>query len=225
MRTAAVTDWSTALPGALPPGEIHLWRFPLGAPPTDTNLRSAAERQRLDRSTHAGRKREWLNSRRALRVLLGHYLGRPPASLEFRLSPRGKPFLPNHPLHFNLSHSGRWGLLAVALDFPLGVDLEALRPVHDPLRLAQRVFRPKEQAELAGCTAERRERRFLELWTLMEARQKLTGEGITGHATPDRECHTFSFTPDPTHVAALAWPQNAAPFHSPRFFHFGDGTG
>jgi len=223
MLPARVTDWARSSPASLGPGQIHIWRFPLAQEIADATLLPEQERQRLQRIAHPGRRQTWLNSRLALRTLLGHYLDRPPQALEFAATARGKPCLPGDPLHFNLSHSGQWGLLAIAGSFPLGVDLEQLRPVRDPVRIARRMFPPEACARLESCPAQTREALFFEQWTLMEARQKLTGEGIFGSTSAPARCHARSFLPDAGYVAAVAWPGEAGASIEADFFQFAFG--
>lgn len=67
------------------------------------------------------------NARAALRTLLGRYLGRDPAALEFHYEPKGRPVLRAHDLRFNVSHSGRRVALAFSRE-PVGVDVELRRP-------------------------------------------------------------------------------------------------
>lgn len=91
---------------------------------------------------------------------------------------QGKPYFPNHPhWHFNLSHAGRYAVLAVD-ERPVGVDIEQL---HDfPLELATRYFAPAEQAQLQACpTAAARQQLFFQLWTCKEAYLKATGAGLS----------------------------------------------
>lgn len=99
----------------------------------------------------------------------------------------GKPVFQNHPLHFNLSHSGR--MVAAAMIQPLSRPLS--RPGREALgldiqhitryrpELVRRVFGAVERATLAACTTEDElERRFTELWCRAEAYAKATGRGL-----------------------------------------------
>ena len=51
------------------------------------------------------------------------WLGREPASFTFDEGENGKPYLPDRALEFNLSHAGRWALIALGRA-ELGVDVE-----------------------------------------------------------------------------------------------------
>lgn len=89
-------------------------------------------------------------------------------------SPSGKPFLENHPhIHFNISHCP--GMLACAVgDGELGVDLEALRPVHS--KALKRAFTAQEQSFVKDGGEE--EFDFFRLWTLKESFVKAVGTGL-----------------------------------------------
>lgn len=88
---------------------------------------------------------------------------------------RGKPRFSAHPdCHFNLSHSGEFALCALD-DAPVGADIQIIRR---DLResVPKRVCSPEELDWLRGqadCWAA-----FAQLWSLKEARVKLTGEGL-----------------------------------------------
>lgn len=141
---------------------------------------SREERERAAR-IRRGRDR-WIVGRALLRLVLGGCLGREPRSIEFRLGPNAKPELaPDEgepPPHFNLSHSGRLVLIAVA-DAPVGVDVERIREL-DLAGMARQVFRPDEAAALNGIPAARRTEAFIAAWTRKEAYLKARGLGIGG---------------------------------------------
>ena len=84
--------------------------------------------------------------------------------------PGGKPFWEG--AHFNLSHSGRWVVLAMG-DRPVGVDVECFRQNRNVEALAKRQFTPQEQ-RFVGSSQER----FLRIWTAKEARLKWDGTGL-----------------------------------------------
>lgn len=114
-----------------------------------------------------------------VRCLLSRKLAIPITSLIISRCQFGKPFLPNHPyLHFNLSHSGSYGGLAMA-NSPVGFDIE--QPlVNGPYEALAKRFFPFEadQLEAAGSD-ESNMVRFARLWTAKEAYLKETGRGLT----------------------------------------------
>ena len=94
----------------------------------------------------------------------------PDCAVNFAFAPNGKPYASGHPLHFNLSHSGRY--VAAAVDKkPIGIDIECPRPFSE--RLAARVCSPDELKWLDGDAL-----RFAQLWTVKEALLKYRGTGI-----------------------------------------------
>lgn len=79
----------------------------------------------------------------------------------------GKPFLQNHELHFSLSHSRDKIALAVG-DFPIGLDIEAVRPIKKYDAILRRLS-PDERAEIHN------EQDFFRNWTAKESYVKLRG--------------------------------------------------
>ncbi|HOP17542.1 MAG TPA: 4'-phosphopantetheinyl transferase superfamily protein [Gammaproteobacteria bacterium] len=142
-------------------------------------------------------------ARAAMRDLLGRYLERPAEMLALSLQPGGKPFL-DLPIKFNLSHCADTALLAVTPTAEVGVDVERLREVGDPLRLAGRALTADELAQLSDAPADRQLELFFDLWTRMEARQKAFGRGIFAGRVDPGEVSSFGFRPSPLHFASLA---------------------
>jgi 4'-phosphopantetheinyl transferase len=86
----------------------------------------------------------------------------------------GKPFFPDHPeIRFSYSHSGPLALCGLS-DIPLGVDIEAIRPVRPGL--ARRVMSDREYGDHLRCPDQ--DGRLFALWTLKESFWKCTGTGI-----------------------------------------------
>lgn len=100
-----------------------------------------------------------------------------PFPAAFEKTAQGKPFAPDSPLHFNLSHSGEWAVCAVS-DADIGCDVEKIDPVH--VDVAKRFFTAAENVQLDEAENEtERTRRFFRLWTLKESFQKATGQGMS----------------------------------------------
>lgn len=122
------------------------------------------EREELAALAGAERRRQWLTSRHALRVLLG-LLGLPGDTADYRFP---------HP-RLSLTHAGAGAIAAGSAGqwaagqwaAGLGVDYEASRPV-DP-RAARFFLGEAELAWLARAPADDRAARQLRLWTVKEA--------------------------------------------------------
>jgi 4'-phosphopantetheinyl transferase len=118
----------------------------------------------------------------ALRIILAGHIGLAEARLPFRIAPGGKPTLASSSsaLEFSLAHCETAALIAVSYDGPVGVDLEAPRPI----RIAddRRAALIDAAIALAPGTAlppdGPGDARFLQAWTRLEALAKATGEGI-----------------------------------------------
>ncbi|HVA64835.1 MAG TPA: 4'-phosphopantetheinyl transferase superfamily protein [Terriglobales bacterium] len=136
------------------------------------------ERARADRYLLPRHGERYVAAHAQLRWLLAQRLRGAPRELEFELGVQGKPRVRGARLHFNLSHSGPWGLVGIAADQEVGVDIEGERPAMDGVGLAQRFFTPAETAWLREQPAEQRARAFARLWTCKEAWLKADGRGL-----------------------------------------------
>ena len=131
------------------------------------------------------RVRRFLRPEAAARTLFGAILSRAilcrklnisAEALEYEAGSNGKPHLAGRSgIEFNLSHSGRWVVMAVA-PAPVGVDVEKVREF-DPA-LPGRYFAPEETAELNALPESRRRLLFFSLWTLKESFLKARGTGL-----------------------------------------------
>jgi 4'-phosphopantetheinyl transferase len=92
----------------------------------------------------------------------------------------GKPelALDAAPVSFNVSHSGDWILVALAVRRAVGVDIEQMRSGMAVLEIAQRVFSEAERTALAALPAAAREESFFSCWTRKEAYIKARGDGL-----------------------------------------------
>jgi 4'-phosphopantetheinyl transferase len=179
---------------------VDVWRADLAAVTDDfCALLCREERARAARMPSERDRRLWMRSRGVLRVLLGRYVGKDPATLQFVASARGKPALVDHApvgssagpepessavtrMQFNLSHSGGLALYAFADGVPVGVDVELARRPIDEVAIASRTFGAAEAERLRKLDTETRRREFLRAWVRHEARLKCLGVGIAGAA-------------------------------------------
>jgi 4'-phosphopantetheinyl transferase len=142
---------------------------------------SAEERERAVRFRFPRDRACYVAAHAALRHVIGAELDLPAAAVRFCRERRGKPALAPgqtaRPLHFNLAHSGRLALVALARDGAVGVDVEEIRPL-DALAIARRMFTPEEYRLLAALPDPERLPVFLRYWTRKEALVKMLGEGL-----------------------------------------------
>ena len=113
------------------------------------------------------------------RKLLSHVLrtryGIEDDPLEIKTHERGKPYLPKHPeIEYNISHSGRYIVLAVA-SVPVGIDVQEIR-ITSIDKLGRHVFSDSEYRDF--LMSEDRQEAFFRMWVRKEAYIKWTGDGL-----------------------------------------------
>ncbi len=165
---------SAALPGA---EEVHVWRFPLSPRSHHWDVLNAAERDRANRYSLEKPRTQFIAARGFLREVIACYLNRSPHDVAFLVEPDGKPTLADSTLHFNLTHSAEWGLIAIA-NQRVGIDLEQVRPMENAGSLVERFFGPAERMEYAQLVERVRLAGFFRGWTCKEALLKAVGTGI-----------------------------------------------
>lgn len=168
----------------------HVWCVDLDDPATadfDTRaLLSPDEIDRADRFVRDVHRRRYCAAHAALRWVLSQYTRLPPRDLEFVRNPYGKPALSDAQrpaggqgnVQFNLAHSERLGLIAVAWGQPVGVDVEYWREDYAWQPIARRFFSPAENAALDALPPECQYAGFLNGWTRKEAYIKAKGAGL-----------------------------------------------
>lgn len=168
-------------------GEVQVWSATM---PRDeaklielTRNLSASEQERAERFQADEARHEFVLGRAVMRQLLGACLNTAPSALVIGYGPRGKPFLnpstSGGDLRFNLSHSGRLMVIALARGREVGVDLERIDRLADWSLLAERIFSSRELRELRALPASKQREAFFNGWTRKEAYLKATGEGLT----------------------------------------------
>lgn len=135
------------------------------------------ERGRFKQITNKEKRRAFIICRFVAKQLIGDFFGLNPLTVNFQYTERGKPYLPLKDIHFNISHSGDYALIGVS-QYPIGVDIEKIKPNRDFKRLAETVL---SEDERAWVFAQDTEQRFYHLWTLKEARLKCDGDGLAGY--------------------------------------------
>lgn len=135
---------------------------------------------------HFDRDREsYTITRGALRLILGKYLSADPKSIQFDYTQFGKPFLKkNHrkgsgKIHFNVSHSDRFALVAITEASEIGVDIEFCKEEIEHIDLAKRFFTSQEYTTLKNLPPTERLDAFYRCWTRKEAYIKAVGKGLS----------------------------------------------
>ena len=180
------TSWQPGPPRPrLDADTVDVWLVALDNAQPEDSL-SEQERERAARFARAQDGRRWTAAHAALRALLGAYVDADPRGLRFAEGPYGKPRLAGEmSLRFNLSHSGDFALIAVALDRELGVDLELPRRSVDHVAIARRVLGDDAAERIEALEdPHERERAFLRAWVRWEAVLKCRGTGVGGAETP-----------------------------------------
>lgn len=164
---------------SLADAEVHVWAVPLGGDADAyRGLLCKTEQERLQRYRFADHQRRYQIGHGALRLILASYLNVEPVEVDYRLGPRGKPYLASGDLHFNLSHSGKLALIGVAKT-ELGVDVEKQRHLESLRQIAERHFSDTEFQKLDALKGLQQELAFYRCWTRKEAFIKALGEGLS----------------------------------------------
>ena len=113
-----------------------------------------------------------------LREILSRYLDLAPAALRFDHNAYGKPSVAGAGLHFNVSHSGDWAMLAVSAEQEVGIDIERIDPSFVQEQIPERFFSPREVAQLRSLPPSEQTGAFFRCWTRKEAYIKARGLGL-----------------------------------------------
>jgi 4'-phosphopantetheinyl transferase len=174
------------------PGAIHLWSASTDPDPALAiaehqesdffTLLSADEQARAQRYIVAKARRQFVEVRGLLRLLLGAYLQRDPTHIEFIYSDNGKPSLRaasgGSSIQFNVSHSQAQVLYAFSTDRAIGVDIEGVNPLISHVDLAHRICTPQERRVFDQLPLSQQPQAFYKIWTRKEALVKLGGDRL-----------------------------------------------
>ncbi len=103
---------------------------------------------------------------------------------EIRVTRRGKPYFPDSPWHFSITHTPRHAFCVLARE-NVGIDAEELDRAVNPA-IAEKILSPGEMTQYRAAPDPRVA--LLTFWVLKEAAAKLTGEGLRGYPS----CTDFS---------------------------------
>lgn len=185
----SISRWQeSSVAPVLSAGQVHLWRISLDPSRHRQDLKHLLSHDELARAARlidADKRQQSILTRGRLRQILASYLHNDPAVVEFCYGRYGKPALSNvldQEIFFNLSHSGRWMLLAITQAGDVGIDVEKIDSQLDYLKLAAQFFTAEELNQLKGQGRQWQRREFYRLWTSKEAKLKTLGGGFSAPA-------------------------------------------
>jgi 4'-phosphopantetheinyl transferase len=159
---------------------INIWKIPVF---TDQALLDFLQEtlhkdeiEKLSRFHQQKDQQRFITSHAALRFLLGKYLKLSPKKIQFVADQNKKPLLDEHDnLHFNISHSGDWILIAIS-NFSIGIDVEKIENDFSYQEILSLNFSKKEIEFIKNSNQPRKN--FYLLWTRKESLMKATAKGI-----------------------------------------------
>lgn len=198
--------------------------------PSLIELLDDAESDRANRFIFERDRFRFIVGRARLRQELSTRLDVRPEAIEFVYGPFGKPALSRRfegsNLRFNVSHSEDIAVYAFSCDCEIGVDVEAVRIIHEADDIAAQFFSDYEKEAYLALDPCDKPLGFFNCWTRKEAFIKAIGNGlyhpldsfdvslaprepakILGiQGTPRDDCGWYmsSFLPAPGFVAAVA---------------------
>ena len=141
------------------------------------------EQARCQRFLSVRARSQFVLCRAALRVALSERLGCANRALSFAYLEHGKPFATvdgrRADVGFNVSHSGRHGLIAIGAHDRLGVDVEERVSKRDLEGIGSLVYGSTERRLLAAATGRDKVHLFYRLWSMKEALIKALGSGFS----------------------------------------------
>lgn len=136
--------------------------------------------RRMHKTLHQQR---FINARGYLRQCLAHYLNQEASNIQLASTDKGKLFIADSIIKFNLAHSQNIAVFAFNFDHDIGIDVEHIRTLDDLHAIAQRVFNATELSYLAQLSEQDRLQGFFKLWARKEAVIKASGDGMSADLT------------------------------------------
>ncbi len=168
-----------------PEHQLEIWHIPTvmehAVLQSLQNWLSAVELQRAQRIHDEVNRNTYITTHAAMRLILAMHLHIQPAAIGYTQNTHGKPQLEHdRPIHFNLSHTHAYALLALSPVCQVGIDIEIIKPSRDTLAIARRFFSADEYSWLSQADPQYRNALFYQLWCHKEACLKAGGQGLKG---------------------------------------------
>jgi 4'-phosphopantetheinyl transferase len=157
---------------------LHVWKFPVIK--TKLSFLTISENELASRFRFEDDKYRFAIARHSLRLILSKYLSLSPLAIHISAEKGQKPRIHNSSsgIHFNISHSGEWILVAVA-NSEAGIDIEKIDPAFSYQELLPDHFSEKEINYISEAPDPLVA--FYYLWTRKESLIKARGTGLRDH--------------------------------------------
>jgi 4'-phosphopantetheinyl transferase len=163
--------------------EIHIYRSTLEKPPAEVKqlekILSPDEIEKAYKFKFETDRNNYIVGRAFLRNILNKYLEIDASKINFSYAEKGKPFIKDSIVKFNLAHSKSYVVYAFTLEKEVGIDLEYLKEMPDAREIAKGFFSKDETHELDKVSEKNLELAFFNCWTRKEAFIKAVGEGLS----------------------------------------------
>lgn len=190
--------------------DIHLWQGTLSGilALVDQAQLSEAEISRLATLKNERMRTQFVVAHWMTRHVLARYLQMAPSEIRIYQLTNGKPDIDGTRIKFNRSHSGDRIVLAISLETPVGVDIEAIADRSQIPGIVERWFEPEEREEFSRLPESQHQGFFYPRWTEKEAVLKAWGLGLSrvSHYSKKRaESSLWAFTPSEGFAGCVAW--------------------
>jgi len=183
---------------------VKVWQFGLEADAEQVKeLRSDLDSADIAEMRAYGRPElqdRFVVRRSTLRRLLAQELGvETPKKLKIEFEEGGKPWLKGLPVHFSISSSGQFGLVAISANFPIGVDIE----IHNA-KMASLDMHFLASEEINLLKAEQNDTaNFFRIWARKESVIKATGDGMSFPLKTISVLQDVVLVPEPARIQDL----------------------
>ncbi|OLS20004.1 MAG: 4'-phosphopantetheinyl transferase psf-1 [Candidatus Heimdallarchaeota archaeon LC_3] len=159
--------------------EIHIWIISLSNQILShedlKRILSYSELKKIDDFNIISEGERYLYYRGILRIILSKYINIDPENIIISVNERGKPFIKNSELKFNISHKNDLAVIALGINCEVGVDIEYLRNEIDYYKLIKRFFSREEKEKFNNLRPLNQKELFFRIWTMKEAIVKALG--------------------------------------------------
>ncbi|MEO6695102.1 MAG: 4'-phosphopantetheinyl transferase superfamily protein [Ignavibacteria bacterium] len=186
--------------------EIHVYKIRFDKSEDEisrlTNLLSDDELEKAKKYKFKKLSDNYITARGTLRKILGRYLKVLPSIPQISYKEKGKPFIKNDDIKFNLAHTKDIAVYAFTKSDEIGIDVERIREMPDALQIANRFFSLDEYIALKEINNEQMNYTFFNCWTRKESFIKAIGEGLT------YPLENFSVSSKPGDEPRILWLKN-----------------